>query len=180
MLIKEFGIRNAVMLTAAPTGTVAMVHGVSTGIEPIFAPMYRRRYRVGNTWKQEVVLDPMFKRALEGGSDGYHIVGASDVPPHEHMAVQACIQRYTDNAISKTINLPNEASHEEVSRMALKFAPYLKGMTVYRSGSKGNEPLEPMPLTQENIDLAKTLIAEGKDIVEMVEESCTIGGECGA
>jgi len=180
MLIKEYGIRNAVMLTAAPTGTVAMVHGVSTGIEPIFAPMYRRRYRVGNTWKQEVVLDPMFKRALESGSDGYHIVGASDVPPHEHMAVQACIQRYTDNAISKTINLPNEASHEEVSRMALKFAPYLKGMTVYRSGSKGNEPLEPMPLTEENIQLAKTLIAEGKDITEMAEESCTVGGECGA
>jgi ribonucleoside-diphosphate reductase alpha chain len=180
MLIKENGIRNAVILTAAPTGTISMVHGVSTGIEPIFAPMYNRRYRVGNTWKQEVVLDPMFKESLESGSDGYHIVGAYDIPPHEHMAVQACIQRYTDNAISKTINLPTDATSEETSRMALKFAPYLKGMTVYRSGSKGNEPLEPIPLTEENIAMARKLIAEEKAIAEMPADVCNIGGECGA
>jgi ribonucleoside-diphosphate reductase alpha chain len=180
MLIKEFGIRNAVMLTAAPTGTVSMVHGVSTGIEPIFAPMYNRRYREGNTWKQTLVLDPMFKEALMNGSDGRHIVGAYDVRTEEHMAVQACIQRYTDNAISKTINLPEDASHEEVSRMALKFAPYLKGMTVYRAGSKGMEPLEALPLTDENIELAKKVIAEDTVESEMPEQVCNIGGECGA
>lgn len=180
MLIKEFGIRNAVMLTAAPTGTVSMVHGVSTGIEPIFAPMYNRRYREGNTWKQTLVLDPMFKEALMKGSDGRHIVGAYDVRTEEHMAVQACIQRYTDNAISKTINLPEDASHEEVSRMALKFAPYLKGMTVYRAGSKGMEPLEALPLTDENIELAKKVIAEDTVESEMPEQVCNIGGECGA
>ena len=180
MLIKEFGIRNAVMLTAAPTGTVSMVHGVSTGIEPIFAPMYNRRYREGNTWKQTLVLDPMFKEALVRGSDGRHIVGAYDVRTEEHMAVQACIQRYTDNAISKTINLPEDASHEEVSRMALKFAPYLKGMTVYRAGSKGMEPLEALPLTDENIELAKKVIAEDTVESEMPEQVCNIGGECGA
>ena len=180
MLIKEFGIRNAVMLTAAPTGTVSMVHGVSTGIEPIFAPMYNRRYREGNTWKQTLVLDPMFKEALMNGSDGRHIVGAYDVRTEEHMAVQACIQRYTDNAISKTINLPEDASHEEVSRMALKFAPYLKGMTVYRAGSKGMEPLEALPLTDENIQLAKKVIAEDTVESEMPEQVCNIGGECGA
>ena len=180
MLIKEFGIRNAVMLTAAPTGTVSMVHGVSTGIEPIFAPMYNRRYREGNTWKQALVLDPMFKEALMKGSDGRHIVGAYDVRTEEHMAVQACIQRYTDNAISKTINLPEDASHEEVSRMALKFAPYLKGMTVYRAGSKGMEPLEALPLTDENIELAKKVIAEDTVESEMPEQVCNIGGECGA
>ena len=180
MLIKEFGIRNAVMLTAAPTGTISMVHGVSTGIEPIFAPMYNRRYREGNTWKSTLVLDPMFKDALLQGSDGRHIVGAYDVRPEGHMAVQACIQRYIDNAISKTINLPNDADHHEIAKKALKFAPYLKGMTCYRAGSKGNEPLEAIPLTDENIAIAKNLVLSEQVESEMPLDVCNIGGECGA
>jgi len=180
MLIKEHGIRNAVMLTAAPTGTISMVHGASTGIEPIFAPMYNRRYREGNAWKSTLVLDPMFKDALINGNDGRHIVGAYDVAPEGHMAVQAAIQRYIDNAISKTINLPNDATSEEVSKMALKFAPYLKGMTVYRAGSKGEEPLEAIPLTDENIEMAKKAIASEQAEVIMPEQVCNVGGECGA
>jgi len=180
MLIKENGVRNAVMLTAAPTGTISMVHSVSTGIEPIFAPMYNRRYREGNTWKSTMVLDPMFKEALISGSDGKHIVGAYDVSPEEHMAVQAAIQRYVDNAISKTINLPGDATSDSVSRMALKFAPYLKGMTVYRAGSKGMEPLEALPLTEENIQKARDLIASEQAESEMAPISCTVGGECGS
>ncbi len=180
MLIKEHGIRNAVMLTQAPTGTVGMIHGASTGIEPIFAPMYKRRYRVGNTWKQEVVLDPMFKEALESGSDGTHIVGAYDITPQQHMAVQACIQRYVDNAISKTINLPKEASHEEISKLALKFAPYLKGMTVYREGSKGLEPLEPIACTPENIQEYATPLLGDNVSAEVAPAMCNIGeGNCG-
>jgi len=180
MLIKENGIRNAVMLTAAPTGTISMVHGVSTGIEPIFAPMYNRRYREGNAWKSTLVLDPMFKEALEEGGSGRHIVGAYDVSPQGHMAVQACIQRYIDNAISKTINLPSDASHEQISKMALSFAPYLKGMTVYRAGSKGMEPLEAIPLTDENIAMARKKIQEEQAESKMAVEACKIGGECGA
>lgn len=180
MLIKENGIRNGVMLTAAPTGTISMVHGVSTGIEPIFAPMYNRRYREGNSWRSVLVLDPMFKEALEQGSDGRHIVGAYDVTPEQHMAVQASIQKYIDNAISKTINLPNDAKAEDVSRLALKYAPYLKGMTIYRAGSKGMEPLEALPLTEENIEMARNLINEQKAIAEMPEDVCKIGGECGS
>ena len=180
MLIKEHGVRNAVMLTAAPTGTISMVHGASTGVEPIFAPMYNRRYREGNAWKSTLVLDPMFKEALMNGESGYHIVGAYDVTPREHMAVQASIQRYIDNAISKTINLPEDSSSETISRIALQFAPYLKGMTVYRAGSKGLEPLEALPLTEENIEKARQLIASANAESEMAIESCKVGGECGA
>ena len=180
MLIKEHGIRNAVMLTAAPTGTIAMVVGVSTGIEPIFAPMYNRRYREGNTWRTTLVLDPMFEEALRNGSDGRHIVGAYDIPPEGHMAVQAAIQKYIDNAISKTINLPNDAKPEEISKIALKYAPYLKGMTIYRAGSKGQEPLEALPLTDENIEKARQLIAEQAVEVEMAGDVCKVGGECGS
>lgn len=180
MLIKQNGIRNAVMLTAAPTGTISMVHGTSTGIEPIFAPMYKRRYREGNTWRETVVLDPLFKEALEQGNDASHIVGSYDITPEQHMAVQAVCQRYIDNAVSKTINLPNKSDYKEVAKMALNYAPYLKGLTVYRAGSKGMEPLEAIPLTSENIQMAKDLIAKEAAESEMAVESCKIGGECGS
>ncbi len=177
MLINQYGIRNAVMLTAAPTGTISMVHATSTGIEPIFSPMYKRRFREGNTWREVVVLDPMFKECLEQGKDTSHIVGAYDVTPEQHMAVQATIQRYTDNAISKTINLPKDADHKEISRLALKFAPYLKGLTVYRATSRGEEPLVPIPTTPENVrNIAFPLLSNK---AEVAAESCRIGGECG-
>lgn len=180
MLIKQNGIRNAVMLTAAPTGTISMVHGTSTGIEPIFAPMYKRRYREGNTWRETVVLDPLFKEALEQGNDASHIVGSYDITPEQHMAVQAVCQRYIDNAVSKTINLPNKSDYKEVAKMALNYAPYLKGLTVYRAGSKGMEPLEAIPLTAENIQMAKELIAKEAAESQMAVEACKIGGECGS
>ena len=180
MLIKQNGIRNALILTAAPTGTISMVHGTSTGIEPIFAPMYMRRYREGNTWRETLVLDPMFKDALVSGKDASHIVGAYDITPEEHMAVQAVIQRHIDNAVSKTINLPNVTDSKEIAKLALKYAPYLKGTTVYRAGSRGEEPLRAIPLTQENIQMAKDLIAKEQVESSMAVESCKIGGECGA
>lgn len=152
MLIKDHGIRNAVMLTVPPTGTISMVHGVSSGIEPIFAAMYMRRYRVANTWAEEVVLDPLFKEYIESGKPLDLFVGAYDVAPEEHIKVQATIQKYIDNAISKTINLPATAEWKDIATVALKYAPYLKGLTVYRAGSKGMEPLQAIPLTQENIE----------------------------
>ena len=182
MLIRQNGIRNAVMLTAAPTGTIAMVVGTSTGIEPIFAPMYKRRWKDGNSYKEAVVLDPMFKEALEKGEDASHIVGAYDITPEEHMAIQACIQRHIDNSISKTINLPAEANKDSASiaKLALKYAPYMKGNTVYRAGSRGEEPLQAIPLTPENIQMAKDLIAQEKASISVEGESCRIGGECGS
>jgi len=181
MMIREHGIRNAVMLTVPPTGTISMVHGVSSGIEPIFAAMYMRRYRVANTWAEQVVLDPLFKEYLEQGKDLGLFVGAYDVTPEEHMKVQATIQRYIDNAISKTINLPNTAQWEEISKVALQYAPYLKGLTVYRAGSKGMEPLQAIPLTEENIEkyakpVIKTVATEAASA-----EVCRIGdNSCGS
>ena len=178
MMIKEHGIRNAVMLTVPPTGTISMVHGVSSGIEPIFAAMYMRRFRVANTWAEEVVLDPLFKEYIEQGKPLDLFVGAYDVTPEEHIKVQATIQRYIDNAISKTINLPNDAQWENISKVALQYAPYLKGLTVYRAGSKGMEPLQAIPLTQENIEkYAKpTAAAEAASA-----EVCRIGdNSCGS
>ena len=152
MLIKRHGIRNAVMLTIPPCGTISMLHGVSSGIEPIFAAMYNRRYRQANVWKEQLVVDPLFQKWHEQGKPLGDFVGAYDVAPEDHIKVQATVQKYMDSCISKTINLPATATAEEFSQAALDYAPYLKGLTVYRAGSKGNEPLEAIALTDENIE----------------------------
>ena len=96
------------------------------------------------------------------------------------MAVQAVVQRHIDNAVSKTINLPNKVDSKDIAKMALKFAPYLKGTTIYRAGSKGMEPLEAIPLTPESIQMAKDLIAKEQVESSVAVESCKIGGECGS
>ena len=181
MMIKEHGIRNAVMLTVPPTGTISMVHGVSSGIEPIFAAMYLRRYRVANTWAEETVLDPLFKEYIEHGKDLSLFVGAYDVTPEEHIKVQATIQRYIDNAISKTINLPESSQWEDIAKVALQYAPYLKGLTVYRAGSKGMEPLKAIPLTEENIEKYAKPVVKTVATDIMSGEVCRIGDDsCGS
>ena len=180
MMIKRYGIRNAVMLTIPPCGTISMLHGVSSGIEPIFAAMYHRRWRHANVWKEEVVVDPLFEEYYKAGKKVNVFVGAYDVTPEEHIKVQATIQKYIDSCISKTINLPPTAKPEDFNQIALDYAQYMKGFTVYRAGSKGQEPLAHIPLTPENIEKYMTSkipleigVADG--------QACTMaGGGCGS
>ena len=186
MLIRQHGIRNAVMLTIPPCGTISMLHNVSSGIEPIFAAMYMRRWRMGNTWKEELMVDPLFQQYYNEGKDINSFVGAYDVTPEQHIAVQACIQKYIDSCISKTINLPAESKPEDFSKATLDFAPYLKGMTVYRAGSKGDEPLRAIPLNEENIrKYMEREVGENEEenvnVGVGVGDACTLGsGDCGA
>lgn len=177
MLIKEYGIRNAVMLTVAPTGTTSIVLGVSSGIEPIFAPIYKRRFRVNNSWGEEIVFDPMFSEFLSKKKPIDQFVGAYDISPEEHLAVQAVWQRYIDSAISKTINLPAEAKAVDFVYDALKYMSELKGLTVYRAGSKGQEPLEAIPTTGANIRKYSKQAMEAQEVTS--SDSCKLGGDCG-
>lgn len=148
--IKKYGLRNAVILSIAPTGTISMVAGTSSGIEPIFAPMYNRRYRKENVLAEEVVVDAMFGKAVASGKWD-HIVGAYDVTPEEHMAVQAAVQDHVDQAISKTINVPSDFTHEQLMELILDYSDRLKGLTIYREGSRANEPLTAIKTTKENV-----------------------------
>ena len=176
MLIKRHGIRNAVMLTIPPCGTISMLHGVSSGIEPIFSAMYNRRYRHNNIWKSQLVVDPLFEEWFNGKKSLDNFVGAYDVLPEDHIRVQATIQKYMDSCISKTINLPATSTPEQFSQAALDYAPYLKGLTVYRAGSKGNEPLEAIPLSEENIAI---YMKQDKEASVQTGEACSLaGGDC--
>ena len=177
MLIKRHGIRNAVMLTIPPCGTISMLHGVSSGIEPIFAAMYNRRWRSNNIWKEQLVVDPLFQEWYDAGKSLDPFVGAYDVAPEDHIKIQATVQKYIDSCISKTINLPSTATPEEFSQAALDYSLYLKGLTVYRAGAKEGEPLQAIPLTQDNIEKHMGVQHE---IAPQTAEMCSLaGGECG-
>jgi ribonucleoside-diphosphate reductase alpha chain len=180
MLIKRHGIRNAVMLTIPPCGTISMLHGVSSGIEPIFSAMYNRRWRSNNIWKEQLVVDPLFQKYYEEEKSLEAFVGSYDIAPEDHIKVQATVQRFIDSCISKTINLPATSTPEEFSQAALDYAPYLKGLTVYRAGSKGNEPLQAIALTEENIENYMGR-REAVEVGGQSGDACSLdGGDCGA
>lgn len=159
-LVKEQGIRNCCVLTQAPTGTVSILSGnCSSGIEPMFAPAYERRYWDKDVRKSELVLHPLFEQFMKEGRDVSHFVGSHELTVRDHMEVQKIIQRWVDNAVSKTINMPNNYPIEDMSALWLEYLPYLKGTTFYRDGTRGYEKadgtMEEPPLKPISIEEAK-------------------------
>lgn len=124
-------MRNATLTTIAPTGSISLVAGVSSGIEPVFAREFVRR-AMGNktlTEKHPKHAEKYFKTAME-------------IPAVWHVKMQAAFQKYTDNAVSKTINLPEKATVSEVEEAFMEaFKLGCKGITVYRDKSKGEQVL---------------------------------------
>lgn len=158
--IREFGIRNCALLTIAPTGTTGMVSNVSTGIEPLFAPAYWRRfYKPDGSLAKELVVDPLW----ESISDRSILEGAYDVKPEDHFEMQRICQTHIDNATSKTINLAENFPVDTLSDLWLEYLPDLKGTTFYRAGSRGEEPLEAIPVGDvTNIILSEKRYTESK------------------
>ena len=155
-LIKEHGLRNCALLTIAPTGTISIVAGCSSGIEPLFQPVYQRRFNKHKDMHDdgerdravEVVVHPLLKQFLESRKSTKHFQGAHDIVPEAHLAMQAICQRHIDNSISKTVNLPTDHPVEQLSKEMRQYISELKGITVYRDGSKGESPLVPVPLSE--------------------------------
>lgn len=134
--IAAFGIRNAVILTQAPTGTTSIVSGVSSGIEPIYDFAFIRKDRMGT----HTVYHPLFKAWKDEHPDeevpGYFVT-ANDLTPEEHVRVQAVVQKYTDASISKTVNAPNSHSVDDVERLYMQaYKLGCKGVTYFRDGSR--------------------------------------------
>jgi ribonucleoside-diphosphate reductase alpha chain len=155
-LIREHGIRNCALLCIAPTGTTSIVAGCSSGIEPLFQPIYKRNFNQHKDMhnnkkrngKSEIVVHPLLKKFIEAHRSTKHFQGAHDIVPEDHLAMQAICQKHIDNSISKTINLPADYSVEQLSIEVRKYISELKGITVYRDGSRGKSPLTPLPLSE--------------------------------
>ena len=137
-LVLEHGIRNCAILTIAPTGTVSILSGnCSSGIEPMFAPAYERRYWEGDERKLQLVFHPLFAQFMSEQRNVDHFIGSRDILVKDHMEVQKIIQKHIDNAVSKTINMPFEYPIEEMSEAWLEYLPHLKGTTFYRENTRG-------------------------------------------
>ncbi|MEX0621857.1 MAG: adenosylcobalamin-dependent ribonucleoside-diphosphate reductase [Candidatus Woykebacteria bacterium] len=134
--IAKQGLRNAVLLTQAPTGTTSLVSGVSSGIEPVYDFAMTRRDRTG----EHVIYHPIYQKWQEEHPDESHpeyFVSANDLTPEDHVQMQALIQDYTDSSISKTVNAPNNHSVEDVKRLYnLAYELGCKGVTYMRDGSR--------------------------------------------
>lgn len=134
--IAKQGIRNAVLLTIAPTGTTSLVSGVSSGIEPIYEFSFLRRWRGG----EEIVYHPLYdewKKAHPQAEKADYFVSANDLTPLEHVRVQAVAQEYIDSSISKTVNAPNVHTVDDVKTLyMMAYDMGLKGVTYMRDGSR--------------------------------------------
>ena len=161
---KGLRVRNATVNTIAPTGTISIIAGCSSGIEPLFAISFVRNVLSGtklfevNPHFEEVAKargfysKEMIAEIAQSGSlqkiKGIPadikrtFVTAFDVTPREHVQIQAAFQKYTDNSVSKTINLPADATVEDVRKIyLLAYKLKCKGITVYRYGSKTDQVL---------------------------------------
>lgn len=147
-LIRERGMRNCAALTIAPTGTTSIVSACTSGIEPMFAPAYERKFMVGDEKKTEIVVHPLFKQFVDSGKAVRHFQGAYDLKLRDHFEMQATCQKHLDNACSKTINVMPGTSADELSDMYVEFFPELKGVTIYPEGSRKDQPLTPLSLEE--------------------------------
>ena len=161
-------------MTIAPTGTTSLVAGVSSGIEPIPSPVYWRNY-YKPTKDGSRVLDR--ELVVEDAFHLYHdiVQSAIDIPVEHHFQMQKIVQKHIDNAVSKTINMAEDADIEAFSEAWLNALPYLKGTTVYRFGSRENEPINPVPREEwDSVVESSTTTAE-MTVDEFMLQDCTNG-----
>jgi len=173
----------------APTGSIGILAGTSTGIEPIFAVAYKRRYlKGGNRWHYQYVIDAAAQEIIKiYGIDPDDIESAIDLAEdyERRIKFQADVQQYVDMSISSTINLPewgskqnNEEKVEPFAETLSRYAANLRGFTVYPNGSRGGQPLT-------KVSYAEAVDKHGEEFEEVVQthDICDItghGGTCGA
>jgi ribonucleotide reductase alpha subunit len=173
MAIKDKGIRNTTLNAVAPTGTISLLAEVSSSIEPLFLKAYERHDRIS----ERLYVHPMFKELVLQGIDEMPdwFVDTADLSPSDHFEVQAAIQKYTDGAVSKTINMPAGSTSEELSRLTLEYIHDLKGVTVYVDGSREGQILNKVDLTKVKSCIINN--KEGLNGEEIAQNGCR-NGKC--
>ena len=202
--------RNVAITTIAPTGSISMLANCSSGIEPNFAlaytknvvseaglsymNMYFARELEVSSWAdgdpEHKIRDRIVREIINNGSLA-RIAGvpeevksvyrtAHDIAPEWHVRMQAAWQKYTDNAVSKTINFPHSATIEDVEKAyILAWKMGCKGITIYRDGSKDAQILSTGIMKQKKIISQKSQIIQSKIKTETLKERVKVCPECG-
>ncbi len=134
MLIKKNGIRNVTLNAIAPTGTISQLADCTGGIEPLFSKAYERKDKISS----RIIVHQKLQEYIEENSGADlpdWFVDSFDLKPEEHLEMQSVVQQYVDSSVSKTINLPQDTTEEELSEWLLTYMPNLKGTTVYKDGT---------------------------------------------
>ena len=179
-----FVSRPAAYRAIAPTGSIGILAGTTTGIEPLFAVSYKRRYLTdGTKWRYEYVVDSTADLLIKEYDLAPESIDTAYKLSHNYeqrIKFQADVQDYVDMSISSTINLPswNAKGNEESSvgvfaSILAKYAPRLRGFTCYPDGSRGGQPLTEVPY--EEAMKHKGVIFEEHDICDI-----SGGGTCGS
>ncbi len=168
----------------APTGSIGILAGTTTGIEPLFAVAYKRRFlSEGTKWKYQYVVDGTAATLIKDfGVNPNKIESAIDLSSNyeQRISFQAAVQDYVDMSISSTINLDswgsetnNESTVEHFTEVLAKYAPHLRGFTCYPNGARGGQPLTAVGY-EEALSHKNNVYEESMDICEL-----TGGGTCG-
>lgn len=174
----------------APTGTIGMLAGTTTGIEPIYAVAYKRRYLTGGSkWKYQYNIDSIAQEMIDRyDTDPDSIESASDLARdvERRLKFQAEVQQYVDMGISSTVNLPSWGSEwnnpdriNETAEIVAKYAPRLRGLTFYPDGARGGQPLTSVAYG----DAVNRLGEEFEETGVEFNDVCSItnrGGYCGS
>ena len=186
-LADKLGISRPVATRSiAPTGSIGILAGTTTGIEPLYAVAYKRRYLKGsNQWHYQYVIDGTAKILINKYDlNPDEIETAVDLSNdiERRIKFQADIQDYVDMAISSTLNVPswgseknNEDTVHDVARSLAKYSHRLRGFTCYPDGARGGQPLT-------SVSYSEALKHEGAEYMEEFNDICTIagkGGTCG-
>jgi ribonucleoside-diphosphate reductase alpha chain len=172
----------------APTGSIGILAGTTTGVEPLFAVAYKRRYLTNGTkWKYQYVVDSAAQELIDiYGADPENIESALDLADNyeQRIKFQADVQDYVDMSISSTINLPpwgsklnNEDTVDKFADTLAKYAHRLRGFTCYPDGARGGQPLTVVPY-KEAVDKLGTEFEEHVATHDICDISQT-GGSCG-
>ena len=179
-LCDQMGISRPIAYRAiAPTGTIGILAGTTTGIEPIYSVAYKRRYLKGNSWKTQYCIDATAKAVIAStGVDPEKVETARSLAydVERRIKFQADVQDYVDMAISSTCNLPewgsdinNEDTVVDFAKILAKYAPRLRGFTCYPDGSRGGQPITEISYKE----------AKSKEGLVIEENDACKGGLCG-
>jgi ribonucleoside-diphosphate reductase alpha chain len=162
--------RNITLTTVAPTGTVSIIAGCSSGLEPIFSEITIRNDKTGTyQFENDLASKPYFRCAVSAN-------GAIEVTWEEHIRILASAQKYVDSGVSKTVNFPNHAHRDTIAKaFFMAWKKGCKGLAVYRNGSRKQEVLSPKNLKKDKCPICGADVLRYNNIKKCSKCEWTIG-----